>query len=838
MNAYASSSPPVSAACGRKPVRMPARHLPRTDLRHLLLSRRCRLRLLSAPAGFGKSVLLAECAQACPAPCTALWLDLGGQALAPAELYERLAVLLGYGVGLDEAQLLQRLSRDERSLWLMLDDFPRVPDAAFDSCLERLLRASSVSHEWWLAGRRRPACNLPRLLLEGELLELGMAELSLTREELAAWVQPSDVPAPYLDELYSQTGGWIAAVRLLSLGAEQAQRQGGEAGILLSDYLEHEVFAGLPGELRQALGQLAHMPRFNAALCEHLLGVGEGAAWLQALRERGLFIQAQADGGWYSLFAPLARLLRDSYRPQGACRLHVQASQWFAAQDDIPAALEHALRAQQPEVAASFLERFAEEQLLQGQDLPLFVRWCDELPASLLSSTPRLILLNAWVLLLVGRLDEACGCVDQLSRFQPRSDGPRTLELFAQWQAIQGIAAYGRGCALDSREHLQAALAGLPASAWAQALLCRSFLTQVAIGEGDLGQAQQLSCEALKLARLHGSPIFEALLELDHGLLLEARGEFVRAEALLQRVQAQADSAVLRTPVYARIQLRLGRLAQRQGRLQEAQAFLQEGLQMACRNQDPGAFHGYLGLAELVAGQDDLAQAFTLLAEGERLMQRQRVGETLYRGALLLASSCLWLRQAHAERARETATRVLAYARRVRQMLPPPNCPEMIARFQALLLRLDLQQGEDVREPLQRLLEQARCQGRQALLCDLLQLQAQACAAQADEAGATQARQAAQVLARQLNYQCPWFAEGERPAARERGLPPDSKVQLSQREVAVLSLIAQGLSNQEVAERLFISLHTVKTHARRINGKLGVARRTQAVAQAKALGLL
>jgi len=54
----------------------------------------------------------------------------------------------------------------------------------------------------------------------------------------------------------------------------------------------------------------------------------------------------------------------------------------------------------------------------------------------------------------------------------------------------------------------------------------------------------------------------------------------------------------------------------------------------------------------------------------------------------------------------------------------------------------------------------------------------------------------------------------------------------------VLELIAQGCSNQEISERLFISLHTVKTHASHINSKLGVERRTQAVARAKALGLL
>ena len=61
---------------------------------------------------------------------------------------------------------------------------------------------------------------------------------------------------------------------------------------------------------------------------------------------------------------------------------------------------------------------------------------------------------------------------------------------------------------------------------------------------------------------------------------------------------------------------------------------------------------------------------------------------------------------------------------------------------------------------------------------------------------------------------------------------------LSSRELAVLELIAQGCSNQQISERLFISLHTVKTHASHINSKLGVERRTQAVAKAKSLGLL
>ncbi|OUR67121.1 hypothetical protein A9Q73_06080, partial [Bermanella sp. 47_1433_sub80_T6] len=61
---------------------------------------------------------------------------------------------------------------------------------------------------------------------------------------------------------------------------------------------------------------------------------------------------------------------------------------------------------------------------------------------------------------------------------------------------------------------------------------------------------------------------------------------------------------------------------------------------------------------------------------------------------------------------------------------------------------------------------------------------------------------------------------------------------ISQREMAVLKLIAQGMSNQEIAENLFISLHTVKTHARRINAKLAVKSRTQAIIKAREVGLI
>ena len=838
MTAYPSSLP-IASSKSLLP-RQPPGHVRREPLQRRLLARDCRLRLLIAPAGFGKSVLLADCARACPPECSPLWLNCAGQSASPAEFCRQLSIALDYPPGLSETELLVAVQREPRALWIMLNDYAREPDDELDACLDRLLCASPANLCWWLGSRRRPACNLPRLLLEGELFELGGADLAFTADEVGAWLVHVDtLRCSRADQLFALTRGWPAALRLL---AAHGEREGSplceEHNALLRDYIEHEVLHGLPAELHHALCQLAQIPRFNDELCEHLLGVGEGAAWLQALRARGLFIQeVEGAADWFEVFPPLAQLLQQRTRAAPCTSLHLHASQWFAAHGDARAAVEHALKGGQPEVAASFLERFTEEQLLQGQDLALILHWRSELPDSLLSSTPRLILLNAWALLLVGRLEEAQACVDQLARFQPRADAERLAELFAQWQAIRGIAAYGRGHAAEARAHLLEALPALTQSAWAQSLLCRSILTQIAIGEGRLEQAQQLSHEVLKQARRCGSAVFEALLELDHALLLEARGEFARAEALLQRVLAQMDAQALRrTPVHGRILLRLGRLALRQGCIGQAASQLQAGLEDALAGGDPGAFHGYLGLAELATCRRDLPAAFAQLAEAERWMQRQRVSDSLYRGVLLLASSRLWIYQGHHRRAREALTRVLGH--RLETSVPPPNFPELFPRLEHLLLCLDMARGSDVREALQRLLEQAVAQGRQAFASELWSTYAEACSACADLPMADQARQAAHSLRQRLNYQGLWFAADELPLAATAQAPVPAEACLSCRELAVLRLIAQGLSNQEVAEQLFISLHTVKTHARRINGKLGVARRTQAVARAKALGLL
>lgn len=117
--------------------RLPPLHVPRPRLVDALLGARCRLRLICAPAGFGKSVLMNECARMVPADTHLVWLDLGGRPFSPEALLARLGHLLNRPTSPsdDVAQdLVDLLHGVPGPLWIMLDDYPREVAAEFDAC--------------------------------------------------------------------------------------------------------------------------------------------------------------------------------------------------------------------------------------------------------------------------------------------------------------------------------------------------------------------------------------------------------------------------------------------------------------------------------------------------------------------------------------------------------------------------------------------------------------------------------------------------------------------------------------------------------------------------------
>lgn len=816
--------------------RLSAHHLLRPRLAAPLLAAQARVKLLCAPGGSGKSALLAECALQAPNGCQVYWLPLNGITLSPLELCQRLALNLGLPFT-DEATLLLDLARWQAPAWLFLDDFSRLPAPELDALLDRLLTTSSPALIWWLGARRRPICNWPRLLLDDELLECSSSELAFNAGEVQLLS-----PGQSVDSVMQFSAGWCAGVRIALLGD-------GHPDKTLLDYLQHELFSTLPAELVEAWRVLAHLPRFNAGLCEHLFGFGDGDQYLHDLQALGAYIQPWEDAAdWLQVFPPLAHLLRDE--PWPAKRSwHRRACQWFTAEQDWQAAFEQALLAEEYEVAVSLLQHFSFEDLFRQQNAALLLRLHEQHGDELMLGSAQLVGLVTAALLFAGRFDQAAQCIDQLARFAPQPTAAQQAYLLARWQAQWGWLLHLRGDADGARGHFLEALQALPDSAWTSRLMCLSGLTQQALLRGELDVAQALSREALCLARAHGSLVLEALLELDHAQLLEQRGAPYRAQSLLEGVQAMLLKQRLKAgPLVGRIALRRGHLALRQGQDVLAAECFDAGLPMCLHSQDKRVLYGFLGLALLAANRGDYAQAFVQLRDAERLMQQRLVPESVYRAVLLLVSGHFWLQQGRAELTVEAVRRVLRHFRGPQAKQAPPATLELIPRLEYLLVLAEVKLG-CAEQPLQRLSALLATVQQRGMLCLETELHLVLGEVAWHLGDSTQARRSLQA-GLELAARCQVQQAIRELRLRSPGLLSDVGLEapvspagtaenpLSQRELEVLQLIAQGSSNLEIADRLFISLHTVKTHARRIHSKLGVERRTQAVAKAKTLGLM
>ncbi|MCF5704310.1 LuxR C-terminal-related transcriptional regulator [Pseudomonas syringae] len=833
--------------------RLSSHHQARARLCEPLLASVARVRLICAPAGSGKSALLTECLLQAPAQCSVHWIALAGGALSKGEFCRRLTQALGL-IDTDEAGLVAALARWSPSTWLFIDDYCRQPDPVLDAFLDRLLAVSSPALIWWIGTRRRPQCNWPRLLLDDELYECEPVTLALSQSEIAQVLHhlPAEQALSVAGRIVQRTGGWCAGVRMALLQkCDWAQSNQPQQRVdTLLDYLQHELFNSLSPELAEAWRVLAHLPRFNNELCEHLFGAGEGADLLRTLHSLGCFIEPWQDSAqWLQIFPPLTRVIQQSRWPQGRS-WHRRACQWFTAREDWRSAFEQALLAEEFEVAVSLLQHFTFEHLFDDQTVVLLLRLHEQQGEELTLGSPQLVGLMTAALLFAGRFDQAAASIEHMSRFVPQPSAQKQRQWVARWQALQGWLLHLQGRMAPAREHFRQALAELASDAWPARLLCLSGQTQQALLCGELELAQGINREALCLARAQGSLLFEGLLELDHAQLLEQRGAPARADSLLAGMQQLLCQREHRpVPLLGRIALRRGRLALCMGEETRAAELFQRGLEDCLRSHDKRVLYGFLGLAQLAANQQDYARAFVYLRDAERLMQQRQIPDTVYRGVLLQVSSQFWLQQGRAELAHEALSRVLRHFQGAQARQAPPATLELIPRLEYLLLTARAQMQPELIDlvEIQHALIGAQQKGMLNLEAELHLVLAQLAWHKGEVSLAQRALHQGQALVARCQLQqslLEWRLRHPettliRAAAEAIAATPavGAEALLSRREVEVLKLIAQGESNQKIAEQLYISLHTVKTHARRINAKLSVERRTQAVAKAKVLGL-
>jgi LuxR family maltose regulon positive regulatory protein len=858
-----------------------------------------RLLLISAPAGFGKSSLAIEFCEHLPGQWQSLWLGLNSRDSDPGRFLERLLSGLQRffpGVGQEALGLLRLRQRHQpfafeewldglldelllrldpqQPLLLVLDDYHLAQGAVLDRCLQFFLSHLPAGLVMLVTSRQRPDWHLARLRLSRQLLELHEQDLRLTDTESTELLalQGTVLPAAELAILLQRSEGWVAGLRLWSLAASDAQEStalpalGGDG--LIHDYLLEEVIERQSAEVQAFLYDTASQERFCAELCDALRDAHDSASILRHLQAHQVFlVPLDEQGKWFRYHHLFSDLLRS--RPQPSAGLHLRACRWFSSQGLLDEAIEQALRAGQPDVAANLVQNLSEEQLLAEQNVATLLRWKMDLPDSLLTSTPRLILLYGWALALACQLDAAEELLVELGRFLPARDRPEQEDLLAQWLALSGVIARGRGDSAKAQAYCSEALSCLPLDRYGQRLMCLSSLGNLAVVNGDLWRARGLNREALDLAQRVGNPLYEALAHYDRARVLQARGEVLRALDEVQQGQQRLASlsAQRQYAVRGRLALYEGYLLTLRLQPQQARQRLLIGIAEARACRDISVLIGYCVLAGLEGRSGNLSTAFVQLAEAERLMHVWDIPPIYYLAMITLTKCELWLRQGQIELAGVWLSRLHdAYGSDQPAAAPEfhPQLPLHIQLHLATYERL-LGENDQAERRLRGLSQLAQNAGGQLLgaiaqmqLTSLLRDGGREREAQQQLRSALQAAAGGGLLPFHglLSQQPEWLREqllaqeaSPLVEALQQHLPQAVPVAspddygtvvdaLSSRELAVLQLIAQGCSNQEISERLFISLHTVKTHARHINSKLGVERRTQAVARAKGLGLL
>lgn len=898
------------------------------------------LTLVCAPAGFGKTTLLAGWLRVASRPVAWLGLDSADSDLARFLSYlvaalQMLAPDVGAGLlGLLQAQptpppeilltaLLNDLSALPHKSVLVLDDYHVLQAPPIHAALIFLLDHLPPTLQLVIATREDPPLPLSRLRARGQLAEVRAADLHFTPEEADQFLGRGmglQLPEGQMAALVARTEGWAAGLQLAALALRDREDTAGFVAAfagshrLVADYLASEVIDNQPALRRRFLLATSVLGRLCGPLCDALLrdadqmsGVAEEFtaaiafnsqhptpnSWaysqsiLEELDRTNLFLVPLDDERrWYRyhhLFADFLRQrLMQEVGLEAVNRLYRRAGSWFAQAGLLPEAIQYALAGGAFADAATWIEALLPEFFGNSAIHQVLAKWLAALPVPLVRARSRLCLGQAWLLLNRLELEPAAGWVDAAVQALPEDMSADTTHLRGAVLATRAfLATYGPASGLEEASAwLEQALADLAPEDAGFRSIASASLGKLALQQGKADQAERAFAESAAIGR-SGGLVHNALAGMVHQINIQRmRGARRRALATSEMglAWAAAHSDRMAMTVGA-LSVLTADLLRDGNDLAAALPLATEGLR-ALRQYEGGlpfVIIASLSMARLRLARGEVDMAAAALAAA-RPLAHQGMGAAL---AVLLDAGEAQIQLARGDAAAvawATAAAPMALPELIR--FGPPIFAAGVEALGVTAARILLVAGraggdgvllQQAAARLETSWELAERQGwgwlrlevlvLRSLLADSLgdrnaALAALALAvAQAEPEGYVRsfvdqgAPMAALLQVAQAHSTMPRYcatlldAFPEQPEARglRQGgiLQASSLVEpLSARELEVLALMAEGLSNNEIAQRMIVSAQTVKVHTRNIYGKLDVNSRMQAVVKARAFGLL
>jgi len=791
--------------------------------------------------------------------------------------------------------LLNEITTIPDNFVLVLDDYHVIDSKPVDEALTFLLEHLPPQMHLVITTREDPHLPLARLRARGQLTELRAADLRFTPAEATDFlnqVMGLNLSAEDITALETRTEGWIVGLQLAAISMQGHQDTAsfiksftGSHHFVL-DYLVEEVLQQQSASIQTFLLRTSILDRLCGPLCDAVLGSpsASGQETLEYLERANLFIvPLDNERRWYRYHHLFAELLRQRLQQSdNVAEYHIHASVWYE-QNGFPSdAIHHAFAVEDFERVAKIaeLEWPARHESIQS------IKWLGglkKLPEEIIRARPVLCVKFAWAFLNAGELEAAeAKMQDAENWLEPttitgeKSDAP-SIEMVVvdeeQFKSLPVLLATARayhaqaiGDISGTIKYTQHVLDLSPEgdSQWHGAASSLLGLAQYA--SGNLDAAYRAFSDGMARAdpydAISGNFVL-AGIKLAQGQLNTALSIYEKA---LRLVLERGEPMPLGTvDLYSGI----SELHRERGDLETAAQDLLTGKKLGEQVELPDWQHRwYIAQARLHETNGDLDGALDLLEEAERRFVRTPV--PIIHPIAALKTRIRIAQDKIAEALDWVLTRDLSVDDDISYLHEFEHMT--LVRVLIAQEKRGLVDGSihDAKGLLERLLQAAEEGGRKGSVIEILVLQALAHEAQGNYPPALVSLERALTLAEPEGYVRIFVDEGL-PMARllseaaAHGVKPDyvgkllavfeaekqksedksylplaqSLIEpLSQRELEVLLLIAQGLSNREISERLFLALDTVKGHNRRIYGKLQVQSRTEAIARARELGLL